>query len=185
MPRPATTAPGPQPLAAVNTLDREAFVALLGGVYEDSPWVAAAAWAKRPFPSVAALEAAMAAVVANAGAGARLALIRAHPDLVGKAALTGGLGQSSTTEQAAAGLAPDRLAPDEIARFAAYNAAYWERFDFPFVICAREHKKEAILAAFPARLAHDRDTELATALAETRKIAHYRLIALVTDDAAP
>ena len=85
-------------------------------------------------------------VVSSASEEQQLALIRAHPDLVGAAALAGTLTRESTGEQAAAGLDPGSLTPDEIAEFGARNAAYTERFGFPFVICARENRKESILA---------------------------------------
>lgn len=164
-------------LADLNAAGRDAFVAALGHVFEHSPWVAAAAWERRPFADVAALHAAMVAAVAGAGPERQLALIRAHPDLAGRLALAGQLTAESSREQAAAGL--DALSPDELRRFAAYNEAYKERFGFPFVICARENKKAAILAAFPVRLAHAPDDEVATALAEIAKIARLRLDDLV------
>ncbi|HMQ35911.1 MAG TPA: 2-oxo-4-hydroxy-4-carboxy-5-ureidoimidazoline decarboxylase, partial [Chloroflexaceae bacterium] len=95
------------------------------------------------------------------------------PDLAGGGALGGRLTAESAGEQAAAGLTA--LSADELARFQVYNAAYKERFGFPFVICAREHKKDAILAAFPVRLANGRDDEIRTALDEIAKIAWLRL----------
>jgi 2-oxo-4-hydroxy-4-carboxy-5-ureidoimidazoline decarboxylase len=162
------------------TLDREAFVAAFGGVFEDSPWIADAAWDAGPFASVAALHAAMVAAVDAAPPGARLALIRAHPDLAGKAAIAGTLTPESTREQAAAGL--DRLTPEQHARILSLTAAYRERFGFPFVVCAREHTADSIIAAAAARLAHDPDDEERTALAEIAKIAALRLADLVADD---
>ena len=160
-------------LAELNGRDREGFVAALGHVFERSPWVAAAAWARRPFAGLEELHAAMVAAVAAAGEERQLALIRAHPDLAGRVALAGRLTAESAGEQAAAGLTA--LSADELARFQVYNAAYKERFGFPFVICAREHKKDAILAAFPVRLANGRDDEIRTALDEIAKIAWLRL----------
>src|SRR5664279_2157692 len=116
----------------------------LGFIFENSPWVAARAWPDRPFADIGALHAAMCAVVAAAPLDERLALIRAHPDLVGQAARTGALSAASAHEQAAAGL--DRLEPEEAAMFATLNAAYTARFGFPFVICVRENEKAAIVA---------------------------------------
>ena len=109
-----------------------------------------------------------------------MALLRAHPDLVGRAALAGTLGPASTAEQAAAGL--DHLSSDEIATFQRYNAAYREKFGFPFVICARENKKESILAGFGARLEHTREEEIATGLGEVAKICALRLGNLIAPD---
>ncbi len=168
-------------IAAINALDRDGFVALLGGLFEGSPWVAAEAWAARPFADRAALERALVAAIERAPIERHLALIRAHPDLVGRAALAGTLGRESTAEQAAAGLDRDRLAPEEVARFADLNAAYRERFGFPFVICAREHKKDAILAGFATRLGHTRNEEIAVALREIGQIGHHRLHDLVRE----
>jgi 2-oxo-4-hydroxy-4-carboxy-5-ureidoimidazoline decarboxylase len=162
------------------TLDRDAFVACFGGVFEDSPWIARAAWGRGPFGSVAALHAAMVAVVDGAPPAARHALIRAHPDLAGKAAIAGTLTAESTREQTAAGL--DRLTPEQHARILALTAAYRERFGFPFVICAREHGADSIIAAAAARLAHDPADEERAALAEIAKIAALRLADLVADD---
>lgn len=104
----------------------------------------------------------------------RIALIRAHPDLVGRVAQEGRLSQDSTAEQRAAGL--DQLTPDEIKRFERHNAEYREKFGFPFVICARENKKDAILEAFPRRLENGRDEEIETALTEIGRIAWLRMV---------
>jgi OHCU decarboxylase len=166
----------PRPtIAEINALDRDAFVARFGHLFEGSPWIVAEAWAARPFPDREALHRAMVGVVATSGSERKVSLIRAHPDLVGRAALSGTLDRASTAEQAAAGLDPDRLSPDEIAEFGRLNDAYRQRFGFPFVLCARENKKASILAAFAARLANDREREIAIAMDEVAKIAWYRL----------
>ena len=162
------------------TLDRDAFLARFGGVFEQSPWIAAAAWELGPHASVAALHAAMVAAVDAAPRTARLALIGAHPELAGKAAIAGTLTAESTREQAAAGL--DRLTPEQHAQILALTAAYRERFGFPFVVCAREHTADSIIAAATARLAHAPDDEERAALAEIAKIAALRLDDLVADD---
>lgn len=182
-PPPAPAADGRLTIPDVNALSRREFVSRFGPVYEDSPWIAGAAWAARPFASRADLEAKLAAVVAAAGPDAQLLLIRSHPDLVGRAALAGTLGAASTAEQAAAGLDRNALSPGEVEQFARHNRAYWDRFEFPFVICARENKKDAILAGFHQRLTHGLDEEIATALREIDRIAHHRLADLVRDDA--
>jgi allantoate deiminase len=164
----------------VNAMGREAFIALAGRFFEHSPWVAERAWERRPFASVGNLHEAMCGVVRSAGADERVALIRAHPDLVGRVAREGRLTRESTGEQAAAGLA--ELSPDEAAAFERYNAAYRERFGFPFVICARENRKDAILAAFPRRMQNTREQEIAAALDEVYKIARLRLADAVWED---
>jgi 2-oxo-4-hydroxy-4-carboxy-5-ureidoimidazoline decarboxylase len=166
----------------IEALDREAFVDRLGFLFEGSPWIAAAGWESRPWRTREALHHALCAVVAGAGTERQLALIRAHPDLVGKAALAGTLSRESTAEQRAAGLDPDALTPNEIERFAAANAAYTARFGFPFVICARENRKTSIRNGLAARLGNDRETEIATALREIERIAFHRLAEVVEDD---
>jgi len=164
----------------LNGAEQEAFVAMVGFVFEHSPWIAAEAWRQRPFASLEQLHQSLCTVLREATAEEKLNLIRAHPDLVGKAALAGSLTAASSQEQAAAGL--DRLSPEEIAQFTRYNAQYHQQFGFPFVICARENKKESILAAFPVRLQHSRDKEVETALAEIAKIAWLRLVDAVRSD---
>jgi 2-oxo-4-hydroxy-4-carboxy-5-ureidoimidazoline decarboxylase len=153
--------------------DRDAFVARYGPLFEHSPWVAEAAWDEGPFADDDALLAAMVGAVARAPRERRLALIRAHPDLAGRAAIAGELTADSAREQAAAGL--DRLTPEEYARFTTTNAAYRERHGFPFVICAREHDKASILGAAAERFDNDTETEVDVALGEIAKIARLRL----------
>jgi OHCU decarboxylase len=166
-------------VADVDALDRGAFVQRFGAVYEHSPWVAEQAWERRPFTDRGALHAAMAGAVAAAPADARLALVRAHPVLAGREAQAGELSVASQGEQHRAGL--DRLTREQKAELDAGNAAYAERFGFPFVVCVRGHTPPSILAALHERLAHERDEELRTALAEIDRIAALRLEALVRD----
>jgi OHCU decarboxylase len=172
-------------MSEIEALDHDDLVANLGFLFEGSPWIVAEAWHSRPWGSVQALHDALLTVLDRASRERRLALIRAHPDLVGRAALAGTLSRESTAEQRAAGLDAGALSNDEIAQFTRSNAAYQERFGFPFVICARENRKESILAGFATRLANDPDTEIATALREIGKIAWYRLADVVHDDAEP
>lgn len=161
------------PLATLNACDLAEFLAVCGALYEHSPWVAERAFSRRPFASREALHEALIAAVRAATPDEQLALIRAHPDLVGRLAREGRLTAASTGEQAAAGL--DSLSPAEVEAFEHYNLAYRDRFGFPFVICARENRKEAILAAFPVRLANSADEERATALTEIGRIGWLRL----------
>jgi len=164
----------------LNGMDEESFVAAIGHVFEHSPWIARRTHPKRPFDSVAALHEKLVATVRVADDSEKLSLIRAHPNLVGRMAREGGLTRESTAEQRAAGLM--KLSPDEVAQFDRYNAAYHERFGFPFIICARENKKDAILAAFPVRLKNNRGQEIDTALGEIYKIARLRLIDAIDED---
>jgi urate oxidase len=169
-------------LAEVNALSPEAFAQRFGGVFEDSPWVARGAAGARPVSSVAELHRAMTRVVDDAPREQRLALIRAHPDLAGRAAIAGELGPESAREQVAAGL--DRLTPEQHAAFLDVNARYRERHGFPLVICAREHDTASLLAHAASRLEGDPAAEEDRALAEIAKIARLRLEDLVSDPGA-
>lgn len=160
----------------LNQMTEDQFVAVCGGLFEHSPWIARRAWTKRPFTSSADLHERLCGVVAAASAQEQLALIGAHPDLVSRMTLS----RESAGEQAAAGLTS--LSSEEVERFARYNAAYREKFGFPFVICARQNRKDAILAAFPVRLANSRQQEISTALSEIHKIARLRLTDAVWED---
>jgi 2-oxo-4-hydroxy-4-carboxy-5-ureidoimidazoline decarboxylase len=167
-------------LQKINALDQEGFVTVLGSLFEGSPWIVRQAWHARPFASLTELHQALCEVMYQAPVEQQVALIQAHPDLVGRAALAGILTLESTGEQAAAGL--DRLSPEEIATFTRLNQAYHDRFGFPFVICARENKQESILAGFATRLQHSRSREIKTALDEIAKILWYRLRDTVLSD---
>jgi 2-oxo-4-hydroxy-4-carboxy-5-ureidoimidazoline decarboxylase len=156
-------------LDAINALPADAFVARYGALFEHSPWVVERAAALRPF---ADLHAGLMRALEAASAAEKLALIRAHPELAGKAAIDRTLTEASTAEQASAGL--DRLTPEEFARFHELNAAY-RAADMPFIICVRLTDKAGILAAMEARAANDTTTEVATALAEIGKIVKLRL----------
>jgi OHCU decarboxylase len=160
-------------MRAINELDKAAFVERFGPLFEHSPWVAEAAFRDRPFADREELYEALVAAMYAAPMERKLALIRAHPDLAGKAAIEGTLTDSSTREQASAGL--DRLTPDEYDAFTSTNTAYRERFGFPFVVCAREHTKESILRVASERLANTEDEEIRVALEEIAKIARLRL----------
>jgi OHCU decarboxylase len=166
-------------IADLNAADDARFVALLGHIFEHAPWVAHAAARKRPFSNLDHLHRAMVMSVAEAPLETRIALIAGHPDLVGRAALSGSLTPASQAEQSSAGL--DRLSAEEQAMFADLNAAYRERFGFPFVICVRENKKAAIVAGLRKRVANTREAEIATALGEIAKIARLRLGDLVRE----
>jgi len=160
-------------LAEVNALDEAAFVARFGALFEHSPWVVERAATLRPFDDL--LSGLMSAVY-RASPEEQLALIRAHPELAGKAAIDRTLTDASAAEQASAGL--DRLTPAEYARFHALNHAYSARFGFPFIICVRLTDKAGILAAIESRLENDRDAEISTALGQIGEIVRLRIEAL-------
>ncbi len=169
----------PIELAEVNDLSRDAFVAALGALFEGSPWIATATWPARPFTSIDKLHQALCATMYAAPIERQVALIQAHPDLAGKAAVEGTLTAESTREQSSAGLS--RLTPAQFATFTRLNQAYRDTFGFPFVICARAHSAASILERFATRLEHPRDQEIATALGEIAKIAHLRLLDAVRE----
>ena len=158
-------------------MDVHDFIARYGGVYEHSPWVAervaADAAEDDDTDTLARL---MAECVDNASAEQQLTLIRAHPDLAGKAQIAGELTADSTAEQASAGL--DQCSKVEYERFQALNHAYKEKFGFPFVMAVRGSSREEILESFGSRLHNDYDLEFETALAEIHKIARLRLEAM-------
>lgn len=163
-------------LDAVNGMDCAAFVAALGHVYENSPWVAERVWGARPFAGMAALHSAMAGAVASAPAERQLALLRAHPELAGREARLGELTDASVAEQSSAGL--DRLSAAEVARIGELNAAYGARFGHPFIIAVRRHDKNGIFREFERRLANSPGEERAAALAEVHEITRLRLLPL-------
>jgi 2-oxo-4-hydroxy-4-carboxy-5-ureidoimidazoline decarboxylase len=163
----------------INGFDPGSFVAVFGGVYEHSPWVAERAFAQRPFASVDGLHAAMSAAVHGATPAEQLALIRAHPQLAGKAAIRGELTEASSREQKGAGL--DQCSPQEYARLTALNTAYEEKFGFPFIIAVRGHTRTSIIEAMQARLAHGIAQEHDEALRQIDRIAGLRLHDLIRD----
>ncbi len=164
-------------LSALNQLDQAAFVALLGSVYEHSPWVAERSFAYRPFADVDALLQTLQTVLAQADHAAQLALIRAHPDLGGKAALRGELTVESTREQAGAGLG--QLTAEEFARFTELNTRYQARFGFPFIMAVKNATKHQILSGFEQRIDNAPELEFATALEQINRIAAFRIADLV------
>jgi 2-oxo-4-hydroxy-4-carboxy-5-ureidoimidazoline decarboxylase len=153
----------------INTLDRAGFVAALSWIFEDSPWVAERAWASRPFANVDQLRTAMIAVVENAAPEERLALLRAHPDLGTRARI----GAASANEQNGAGL--DRLTPAEFDSLHRMNAAYRDKFGFPFLFAVNGAAKADILQALESRLSATQDAELHEALRQVYRIARFRL----------
>ncbi len=149
-------------------MDRAAFLAKFGGVYEASPWVAEACW-----PPPSDLPAAMRAVVDAAPRERKLALIRAHPELASRTKMA----EASVKEQAGVGL--DQCSPQEFEAFQRLNAAYNARFGFPFIYAVKGASRADILAAFEARLGNDPEIEFETAIAQIHRIAGFRLADLL------
>jgi len=161
-------------IGELNAMEKDGFVAELGGIYEHSEWVAHSVSEQRPFQERAMLVASMRMAVETATDEEKLALIRAHPDLAGKLARAGVLSEASTREQAGLGL--DRLSDAEFERFTELNGRYRERFGFPFVICVRLTDKAGILAGFESRLGNDLAAEISEALRQIHHIARLRLM---------
>ena len=163
-------------LLSIDDLNQMAvaeFTARFGDVAEHSPWVAERAAGARPFADRDAVADAFAAALRGATPDEQLAVLRAHPDLAGRAAVMGKLAEASRKEQAGAGL--DRLTPEEFERFTALNAAYKERFEIPFIFAVKGATKKMILSAFEERLANEREVEVANAIENVCRIMRFRI----------
>lgn len=161
-------------LPELNALDEARFVALLGAVFEHSPWVAAEAWSRRPFASVAALHEAMLEVVREAPDERQLALLCAHPELAGREARKGALTESSHTEQGRLGLLS--LDRGQAERIAEINRRYRQRFGFPCIVALKLHATLAsVMAEMHRRLGNTEAAERATALEQIGHITRGRL----------
>lgn len=175
----AALAAGPD-MAAINAMDRAAFVQKFGGIFENSPWVAELAWDKKPFAAIDDLHATMVNVARHAPAPRQIALLQSHPDLAGKEAQAGAMTASSVSEQASAGL--NALSAAEMTQISDLNAAYKQKFGFPFIIAVRMHTKEGILFEFNRRLQNDTQTEFANDLQNVYIITRLRLNKLMGAD---
>ncbi len=170
-------------LDTLNAADTAGFVAALGAVFEDAPWVAERAAAARPFPTVTALHAAMFAVVQGAAPDEQVRFLAGHPDLAGAAARRQAMGAFSTSEQAALGL--DRLDDARFPGFEAMNQEYRARFGIPFILCVRRHTRTSVLACFAQRLRSVPETERTAALEEVFLITRLRIAGLVEGPGMP
>ena len=157
----------------LNRMAAAEFTAAFGDVAEHSPWVAERAAGARPFADRDAVAQAFAAALRGATRDERLAVLRAHPDLAGRAAVSGDLTEHSRREQAGAGL--DRLTPQEFERFTVLNAAYKERFGIPFIFAVKGATAAMILAAFEERLANGQEVELKNAIDNVCRIMRFRI----------
>ena len=165
-------------IARLNAAPADEAAALLEGIYEHSPWIAAAALSRRPFAGLAGLTRALVDATRAGGRDAQLALLRAHPRLAGKAMVAGTLTAESTDEQARSGLT--QCSPDEFARLHALNDAYDARFGWPFILAVRGPTGQGltraeIIETFERRVANDPDTEFDECLRNVHRIAEIRL----------
>ena len=170
-------------LKTLNQMTASEFAAALAPIFEHSPWVAQRVAALRPFDGGIALHSALCEAVMQAGKAQQLALIRAHPELAGRAAIRGDLTAASTGEQRRAGLAS--CTAEQLQRLNSLNGAYSSRFGFPFVLAVRGHTPDSVIAALERRVAHDQSQELDEALREIFTIARFRLADLVQEPTAP
>lgn len=164
---------------AINQMDCDAFVAYLGPVFENSPWVAQRSWQKRPFADIEALHGAMFSQILARDTASKVEFLGAHPDLAGKEAKQGRMTAESTVEQGTAGL--DSLAGHEMALIDDLNRRYRARHGFPFIVCVRHYTKAGIFAEFKHRIGRETEAELAEALRQIANISRYRLGALVKE----
>ena len=167
-------------VASLSRLDRVAFVAAVGAVFEHSPWVMERAWALRPFADRSAFLLALDTVLHGAGRDLQLDLINAHPELAGKAAVRGDLTADSAREQAGTGL--NLCTPEEFASIQQLNAAYREKFGWPFIIAVKGLSRQEIISEMARRLARSAGDEFAEALAQILRIASLRLDDLLSGE---
>ena len=165
-------------ITQLNAMPEAEFVQVLGGIYEHSPWFAEAAAKQRPFANVAELAAALRGAVDAAGEEAQVKLVRAHPELAGRAAVRGELTAESTREQAGAGL--DQCTAEEFQRLQDLNAAYNRKFGFPFILAVRGYDRHGIIDAFAMRIENEPAVELQTCINQIHRIAQFRLNDLVS-----
>ena len=170
-------------LAELNAADRDGFVAALGGVFENAPWVAERAWSGRPFATVADLHDALMAALNGASEAEQTAFIRGHPELASTMARSGAMTHASRQEQSSLGL--DRLSGAELQRFERLNGDYRQRFGMPFIICVRRHTRPSVLSEFARRIANGREAERAAALDEVGHITRLRLNEIVEGPGKP
>lgn len=177
---PMSTAVPQQPVtvAALSAMDEAAFVALLGGIVEHSPWVAQRVWSCQPFATQDALYHVFAGCIHGAEQALQLALLRSHPELAGREAIEGSMTPDSSAEQARLGLMA--LSPSLLARLNALNHAYQARFGYPFIVALRLHESlESVLRTGEERLRNDAAAEWPIALQQVCEVMRGRLTRLV------
>lgn len=173
----ASNLPLPPSAAVLSQFDQEHFVAHLAGVYEHSPWIPRRAWLLRPFADRAALAAALEQVLHAASRDEQLQLIRAHPELTGRAGMRTDLTADSAREQRGAGL--DQCSPAEFARLNELNDAYRGRHGFPFILAVAGRDRAQVIDNLASRVGNTSEQEFATALEQIGRIAASRLGQLV------
>lgn len=160
-------------LGDLNRMSGAQFSACIGGIFEHSPWVAEAAWSTRPFKNVSDLHAKMVAAMRAAPHAHQLALLRAHPELAGKAMVSNTLTADSTNEQTRSGLT--NCSAEEFAQLHALNAAYNEKFGWPFILAVKHLDRAQIIREFTERSRLSAADEFENCLANIEKITRWRL----------
>ena len=167
----------------LNRLNRPDFVQQLGGLFEHSPWVAERAWHHAPFANAAHLHAHMVRAMHAAPRAQQRTLLRAHPELAGKAMVAKALTADSTNEQTRSGLT--ECSAEEFAQLQALNAAYNKKFGWPFILAVKQLDRATIIRIFGERLQGSVEVEFAACLANVEQITRWRLEALSDLPAAP
>jgi 2-oxo-4-hydroxy-4-carboxy-5-ureidoimidazoline decarboxylase len=170
-------------LGELNTCTAEVFVERLDGVFENAPWIASQAAGARPFDSVDALHAYMIRTLRQLPETALIALLQGHPELAGSAARAADMTIDSIKEQGALSL--HRLSVEDHRRWDRLNAAYGEKFGFPFILCVRRHTNASVLRVFEQRLSNDRPIELEAAIEEIARVSRLRLADRIADHRLP
>lgn len=158
-------------------MDQNGFTLALADIFEHSPWIPSKTWIERPFDTIDDLHEKLCLTLDAASTEQKIELIRAHPDLAGKLAISGELTEYSTNEQQSAQL--DKLSKEQFKRISSLNNRYKEKFGFPFIICVKEHSQASIFEHFEERVQNDSNSELAAALFQICRIAWHRLNDLI------
>jgi len=164
-------------ISELNSLNFEDFISKIGNVVEHCPVLAGALWKYRPFLSLENLISKLKEIISSLPLSVQEGILRVHPDLAGRLARNGQLTKESSSEQSQANL--DQLTPEEMATLADLNNSYKSKYGFPFVICARLNKKEAIIVGLQRRLNHTAETEVQNGIEEVIKICQLRLTDIV------
>jgi 2-oxo-4-hydroxy-4-carboxy-5-ureidoimidazoline decarboxylase len=165
-------------LETLNHSDQSTFTQILGEIFEHSPWIPEETWEKRPFPTIENLHQHLKETLEAADEVKKLDLVRAHPDLAGKLAVSGELTNFSTAEQQSAQL--NKLTSEQFETISGLNHNYRTKFKFPFIICVKDHTQTSIFEHFEERVNNDVETELIAALNQISRIAWHRLNDLLT-----
>lgn len=160
-------------LAELNAMPQAQFCDALKDIFEHSPWLPERAWHQRPFADVDHLHGALCAELAESGIDEQTRLIRAHPELAGKAAMRKELTAASLGEQSRAGL--DQCSPEEFETLTRLNGEYAQRFGMPFILAVRGHDRQSIIRNLESRVHNTRNAEFAEALRQIERIAYWRL----------